>query len=165
MPPLPPDPRWPQCSPFYEGCSADAQSPPQSSGGTQQEQPRRMSTQGRRYYTPADLALLWSRSGGLCGFPECPVICVEPANNNDLSATVGRDCPHRGGIATAARELIQICLSKNGTCTQISFSFAQLTMLSLMPKTNTYTVEMLRTWKTAQEARHRRPFWLKPCRT
>ena len=39
----------------------------------------RMSTQRRRYYTPADLALLWSRSGGLCGFPECPVICVEPA--------------------------------------------------------------------------------------
>ena len=49
-----------------------------------------MSTQGNTYYTVADRALLWAYSGGLCGFPDCPVICVQPANDNDLSTTIGQ---------------------------------------------------------------------------
>ena len=112
-----------------------------------------MSTQGRRYYTPADLALLWSSSGGLCGFPECPVICVQPANDNDPSATIGRiahieahsdsgpranpNLPHQD--RDLYENLILLCATHHAL---------------VDAQANTYTIEMLRTWKTAQEARY-----------
>ena len=43
-----------------------------------------------RYYTSADRALLWSRSGAMCCFPDCNVMCVEEATNEDPSAVIGR---------------------------------------------------------------------------
>lgn len=112
-----------------------------------------MSTQGSRYYTPADLALLWSRSGGLCGFPECTVICVQPANDNDRSASIGEiahiealsDSGPRANPSLPHQDrnlydnLILLCANHH-------------TLVDAQP--NTYTVETLRTWKAAQEARH-----------
>ena len=43
-----------------------------------------------RNYRRADLALLWSRSGGICCFPDCNVGCVQEAQNEDPSATIGQ---------------------------------------------------------------------------
>ena len=112
-----------------------------------------MSTEGSRNYTRADRALLWAHSGGLCGFPECRVICVLPANDNDPSATIGQiahieansdsgpranpNLPHQD--RNLYENLILLCPTHH-------------TLVDA--QANTYTVEMLRTWKTAQEARY-----------
>ena len=112
-----------------------------------------MSTPGNRNYTSADLALLWSRSGGLCGFPECPVICVQPANDNDPSVRTGEiahiealsDSGPRANPSLSHQDrnlydnLILLCATHH-------------TLVDAQP--NTYTVETLRTWKAAQEERH-----------
>ena len=112
-----------------------------------------MSTPGSRYYTIADRALLWARSGGLCGFPDCTVICVQPANDDDPSTTLGQiahieahsdsgpranpDLPHQD--RNLYDNLILLCANHH-------------TLVDAQP--NTYTIETLRTWKTAQEARY-----------
>ena len=112
-----------------------------------------MSTQGNTYYTVADRALLWAYSGGLCGFPDCPVICVQPANDNDLSTTIGQIAhieAHSDNGPRANPDLPQ----------QDRDLYDNLILLCpthhvlVDNQANTYTVEMLRTWKTAQEARH-----------
>ena len=112
-----------------------------------------MSTQGRRYYTPADLALLWSRSGGLCGFSECPVICVEPANDNDLSARVGRIAHIEGNSDRGPRANPNLSQQERNLYANLILLCATHHAL-VDAQANTYTVEMLRTWKTAQEARY-----------
>ena len=112
-----------------------------------------MSTQQSRYYTRPDLALLWSHSGGRCGFPECPVICVEPANENDPSATVG-EIAHIKALSDSGPR------ANPGLTLQQRNSYDNLILLcsthhnQVDAQPNTYTVEMLRTWKTAQEARY-----------
>ena len=112
-----------------------------------------MSTRGNRNYTRPDRALLWAHSGGLCAFPDCPVICVQPANDNDPSTTIGQiahieahsdsgpranpDLPHQD--RDLYDNLILLCATHH-------------TLVDTQP--NTHTVETLRTWKTAQEARY-----------
>ena len=112
-----------------------------------------MSTKGSRNYTSADLALLWSRSGGLCGFPECPVICVQPANDNDPSATIGQIAHIEAHSASGPRANPNLAQQERNL-------YANLILLCpthhvlVDAQDSTYTVEMLRTWKTTQEARY-----------
>jgi hypothetical protein len=112
-----------------------------------------MSTEGNRYYTPADRALLWSFSGGLCAFPECGVRCVQQANDNDRSAIIGNIAHIEANSDSGPRanphlphqdrnlyeNLILLCATHHA-------------LVDAQP--NTYTVEILRTWKTAQEVRY-----------
>ena len=49
-----------------------------------------MSSQNTREYRQADRALLWSRSGGLCAFPSCDVICVQDASDGVASTIIGQ---------------------------------------------------------------------------
>ena len=112
-----------------------------------------MSTEGSRNYTRADRNLLWAHSGGLCGFPECRVICVLQANDNDPSATIGQiahieansdsgpranpNLPHQD--RNLYENLILLCPTHH---------------VLVDAQASTYTIEMLRTWKTAQKARY-----------
>ena len=113
-----------------------------------------MSTQNaRRRYRPADLFLLWSRSGGLCAFPDCGTYCAVEANNNDLSALIGHiahieassDAGPRANPSLSSRErdaydnLILLCATHH---------------VLVDAQDSTYTVEMLREWKQVQEAWH-----------
>ena len=112
-----------------------------------------MSTQRSRYYTPPDLALLWSRSGGRCGFPECPVICVELANENDLSATVGNVAHIEALSNSGPRANPSLTLrQRNSYDNLILLCSTHHDQVDAQP--NTYTVEMLRAWKTTQEERY-----------
>ena len=49
-----------------------------------------MSSPKRRAITAADRALLWSRSGGMCCFPNCNQQCVQEASDEDPSAIIGQ---------------------------------------------------------------------------
>ena len=112
-----------------------------------------MSTPGSRSYTSADRALLWSHSGGLCAFPDCDVICVLPANDNDPSVTVG-EIAHIEALSDsgprANPSLTQ--QQRNSYDNLILLCATHHTLVDAQP--NTYTVEMLRTWKTTQEVRY-----------
>ena len=113
-----------------------------------------MSTLGRRRYTRPDLNLLWSRSGGLCGFPGCQVNCVEPANDNDASTTVGRIAhieAHSDSGPRANPNLSQP--ERDAYDNLILICATHHDLVDGQP--NTYTVDTLRDWKTAQEERYR----------
>ena len=111
-------------------------------------------TSSRRYYTVADRALLWSRSGGLCCFPDCDVECVEEAQNEDPSATIGQF----GHIEGSSNE---------GPRPNPSLSERQRdeypNLILLCPThhrrvdvfDSVYTVAELRQWKSEREARLR----------
>lgn len=112
-----------------------------------------MATQSSRSYTIAVRALLWARSGGLCGFPDCRVKCVEEANENEPAAIIGHiahieansDIGPRANPALSPQErnsypnLILLCPTHHAV---------------VDAHDSTYTVEMLRTWKADQEARY-----------
>ena len=112
-----------------------------------------MSTQGIRNYTRADLFLLWSRSVGLCGFPKCPTICVQPANDIDLSATIG-EIAHIEALSDSGPRANPSLphQDRNLYDNLILLCATHHTLVDAQPKT--YTVETLRTWKAAQEARY-----------
>ena len=111
-----------------------------------------MSSQSRRSYTVADRALLWSRSGGFCCFPECDMNCVQEANDNDPSVVIGQiahiEAKNDGGprsnpvlpdeLRDSYQNLILLCPTHH------RFVDAQ---------ENTYTAEMLQEWKTDQESK------------
>ena len=112
-----------------------------------------MSTPGSRNYTNAVRALLWSRSGGLCTFPDCGVICVLPANDNDPAVTLGviahiESLSDDGPRANPSLTIQQ----RNSYNNLIILCGTHHTQVDAQP--NTYTVELLRTWKAAQEERH-----------
>ena len=111
-----------------------------------------MSSHGRRYYTSAVRALLWSRSMGMCCFPECNVQCVREATNGDPSAVIGQiahieaksDAGPRSNPSLSDQKrdaysnLILLCRNHHGIVDALD---------------STYTVDMLRSWKAASEAR------------
>lgn len=111
-----------------------------------------MSSQIRRSYTNADRALLWSRSGGFCCFPECEMNCVQAALDDDPSLIIGQiahiEAKSDGGprsnpaLLDASRDsyenLILLCPTHHRL---------------VDGQENTYTAEMLRSWKTDQELR------------
>ena len=111
-----------------------------------------MSSQQRRYYTPADRALLWSRSGGLCCFPECDTMCVEEANDVDPSAIVGRIAHIEAKSDTGPRA--NPLLSDRDRD-----SYANLILLCpthhdrVDARESTYTVDILLRWKTDRETK------------
>ena len=112
-----------------------------------------MSTEGSRNYTRADRALLWAHSGGLCGFPECRVICVLPANDNDPSATIGQIAHIEANSDSGPRANPNLPHQDRNLYENLILLCATHHTL-VDAQANTYTVEMLRTWKTAQEARY-----------
>ncbi len=113
-----------------------------------------MSTRGRRRYTRPDLYLLWSRSGGLCGFPDCQVICVEPANDNDPSTTVGRIAHIEAHSDSGPRANPNLSQQERDSYDNLILLCA--THHDLVDgQPNTYTVETLRDWKINQEERYR----------
>ena len=111
------------------------------------------SNRGRRY-TAADLALLWSRCGGVCCFPNCNVECVLEATNRDSSVTIGQ-------IAHIEAK------SNSGPRANPSLSDGERdvypNLILLCPthhrlvdaRESTYTVDLLRRWKADCEARFR----------
>ena len=113
-----------------------------------------MSSRPRRYYTPADLALLWSFSGGFCCFPDCDVICVEEATDIEPSTKIGVI----GHIEAASDGGPR----PNSSLTQQQRN-AYPNLILLCPnhhtlvdaRDSTYTVDTLRTWKATQEATNR----------
>ena len=111
-----------------------------------------MSSPVGRNYTRAATALLWSRSAGLCCFPECDVMCVEEENNGDPSTILGKiahiearsDAGQRANPVLSDRErnfypnLILLCANHHER---------------IDSRESTYTVEMLRGWKADRETK------------
>ena len=114
-----------------------------------------MSTQGNRYYTRADLALLWSRSGGRCAYPGCSVICVQPANDNDLSATTGRIAHIEAYSDSGPRANPNLSQQQRNSYQNLILLCATHHAL-VDGQPNTYAVETLQNWKAAQEERYDR---------
>ena len=112
-----------------------------------------MSTEGNRYYTHADRALLWAVSVSLCCFPDCGVKCVEQANDNDRSVIIGHIAHIEANSDSGPRANPNLSQQERN-------SYANLILLCpthhrrVDVQANTYTVETLRTWKAAQEARY-----------
>ena len=111
-----------------------------------------MSSQRRRTYTLPDRALLWSRSGGLCCFPECDVLCVEEANNGDPSATIGEIAHIEANSDYGPRANPHLSDRQRN-------AYANLILLCpthheiVDARESTYTVEVLRGWKTDRETK------------
>ena len=113
-----------------------------------------MSNPSRKSLRSADRALLWSRSGGICCFPECNAICVEEANNVDPSAVIGQiahieaksDAGPRANPSLpdpqrdAYPNLILLCPTHH-----------QL----IDARENTYSIDVVRKWKTERATRYR----------
>ena len=110
-----------------------------------------MSTQ-RRYYTSADRALLWARSGGLCCFPKCNVMCVEEANTGDPSAIIGQ-------IAHIEAKSDEGPRANPSLSDQQRNDYHNLILLCpthhqlVDARESAYTVDMLHGWKTDRESR------------
>lgn len=108
----------------------------------------------RRNYTVADRALLWSRSGGMCCFPGCDVVCVEEAQNEDASATIGQFGHIEGSSDEGPRPNPSLSERERDQYTNL---------ILLCPNhhrlvdvfDSTYTVEELRRWKGDRESRLR----------
>ena len=107
-----------------------------------------------RYYTSADRALLWSRSGGVCCFPECDVLCVEEATNEDPSAVIGRIAHIEGKSDTGPRPNPSLSDRERDL-------YANLILLCpthhqiVDARESTYTVAALRSWKADRETNYR----------
>ena len=112
-----------------------------------------MSTQGRRNYTRADRALLWAHSSGLCSFPGCPVICVQPANDNDPSATIGQIAHIEASSDSGPRPNPSLSHQERDLYQNLILLCPTHHAL-VDAQDSTYTVAMLRSWKTDQEARY-----------
>ncbi len=109
-----------------------------------------MSSNSRRSYSTADRALLWSRSGGVCCFPDCQVKCVEEADNETPSVVIGQ-------IAHIEAK------SDNGPRANPALSEQQRdqypNLILLCPthhrlvdaRESTYTSELLLSWKADRE--------------
>ena len=112
-----------------------------------------MSTEGNRYYTPADRALLWAVSGSLCCFPDCGVKCVEQANDNDRSVIIGHIAHIEANSDSGPRANPNLSQQERNSYENLILLCPTHHVL-VDAQASTYTVEMLRTLKTAQEARY-----------
>ena len=113
-----------------------------------------MTSSSGRNYTEADRALLWSRSGGYCCFPNCSVMCVLEATNGDPSVTIGQiahiearsNFGPRANPSLSDRErnlyanLILLCPTHHRL---------------VDARDSTYSVDMLQGWKIDCETRFR----------
>ena len=111
-----------------------------------------MNSPRSRYYTTADRALLWSRSAGLCCFPDCNVVCVEEAKYGDRSVVIGEIAHMEANSDDGPRANPVLSeLQRN--------AYANLIMLCpthheiVDARESTYTVEILRGWKADREAK------------
>lgn len=111
-----------------------------------------MAGRGRSgYVRAADLALLWSRSGGLCCYPDCGVICVLEATDLDLSTTIGQGA-HIEAASDAGPRANPLLTPQERN--------AYPNLILLCPthhrladaRESTYTVDMLRDWKARGES-------------
>ena len=112
-----------------------------------------MSTHRNRNYTSAVRALLWAHSGGLCAFPDCDVVCVLPADDNDPAVTLGEIAHIESLSDDGPRANPNLTLEQRNSYDNLLILCATHHTL-VDSRTNTYTVELLRTWKSAQEERH-----------
>ena len=112
-----------------------------------------MSTQGSRNYTRADRALLWAHSGALCGYPECRVICVLQANDNDPSAVIEQIAHIEANSHSGPRANPNLSQQERNSYENLILLCPTHHVL-VDAQASTYTVEMLRTWKAAQETRY-----------
>ena len=109
-----------------------------------------MPNQGRRYYTNADRALLWSRSGGICCYPDCNVQCVQEAGNGDPSAIVGQIAHIEANSDAGPRANPSLSQEERS-------AYANLILLCpthhsvVDARESTYTVNVLRDWKSDRE--------------
>ena len=118
------------------------------------ERPTPMSSPTRRRYRSADRALLWSRSGGICCFPECNVMCVEEANNADPSAIIGviAHIEAKGDAGPRANPSLS---------DQQRDAYPNLILLCpthhrlVDARESTYSVDVVRSWKTDMDTRLR----------
>ena len=107
-----------------------------------------------RNYTSADKALFWSRSGGICCFPDCKVLCVQEATCGNPSVVIGdiahieakSDAGPRANPSISDRErdaypnLILLCPTHHRLVDSLS---------------STYTANILRGWKANRERQFR----------
>lgn len=113
-----------------------------------------MSSQGSRNYNRATRALLWSRSGGLCGFPECNVVCVEDAKDGGTSAVIGEIAHIEANSDAGPRANPQLSDQERN-------DYPNLILLcpthhkTVDTHETTYTVDALRGWKTDRENKFR----------
>ena len=113
-----------------------------------------MSSSSGRYYASADRALLWSRSGGICGFPDCHVVCVLEATNGDPSVIIGQIAHIEARSDSGPR-------SNPSLSEQERNAYPNLILLCpthhrlVDARESTYSVDMLRGWKADCETRFR----------
>ena len=106
-----------------------------------------------RRYRSADTALLWSHSGGICGFPDCNERCVAEANEDDPSAILGEIAHIEAKSNSGPRANLSLTDEQRD-------AYPNLILLCrnhhrrVDAFENTYTVEELRSWKADVERRH-----------
>lgn len=109
----------------------------------------------KRSYRRADLALLWSRSGGSCSFPECREVLVLEASRGDQSTIVG-EVAHIEASSDAGPR------SNPNLSDQQRDEYPNLILLCpnhhrlVDARDSTYTVDVLRSWKRDTETRFRK---------
>ena len=111
-----------------------------------------MTSPRRRSFRNADRALLWSRSGGVCCFPECNVICVEEANDGNPSAVIGQ-------IAHIEAKSVAGPRANPSLTDQQRDAYPNLILLCpthhrlVDAHENSYPVDLVRGWKRDRETR------------
>ena len=111
-----------------------------------------MSTPSSRHIRAPDRALIWSRSGGICCFPDCGLVCVEEANEGDPSVSIGEIAHIEANSDGGPRANPSLSLqARNSYPNLILFCPTHHTLVDAQE--NTYTVGMLRAWKTDAEER------------
>ena len=101
----------------------------------------------RRSYTSADKALLWSRSLGICCFPNCDVSCVEDATNGDPSAIIGHIAHIQSKSDTGPRANPYLSHQQRDAYTNLILLCPNHHRL-VDARESTYTIDELRSWKT-----------------
>lgn len=109
-----------------------------------------MSSPKRRSVRSADRTLLWSRSLGICCFPNCDVSCVEDATNGDPSAIIGHIAHIQSKSDTGPRANPYLSHQQRDAYTNLILLCPNHHRL-VDARESTYTVDELRSWKTDME--------------
>ena len=110
-----------------------------------------MTSPNRKNIKNADKALLWARSGGVCCFPDCSVVCVEEANEGDPAAVIGQIAHIEAYSNKGPR-------ANRSLSNEERNSYANLILLcpthhrQVDAQENTYSDETLKGWKSERES-------------
>ncbi|MBE3588216.1 MAG: hypothetical protein IMW93_06635 [Thermoanaerobacteraceae bacterium] len=104
----------------------------------------------QRYYPQKDLKILLSLAAGRCAFPGCRLLCVKEGTGKDGPVFIGH-IAHIHSHSDDGPRADQSLLMKERDCYENSILLCPNHHTLVDSQPNTYTADILRSWKTKHE--------------